>query len=185
MTTMVRPESGGFIRPFGCGWFIREFLLGHGPEGSPQIDPERGAPQAEIKFHYKEAIYRSVARDRAEKEISDLVQAGVDVTTDMASEIEQKHYSRIPSKTTGMRYHSFTRYFHLLKQLKWVERTGEEEKSSPQEQYPPAPPRRYYRLTAKGRKATEMAWANPFITLYGDSFPPEYFREKRKAKRYG
>ncbi len=36
----LRPARGGFLRPFGCGWFIREFLIGHGPNGSPRIDPE-------------------------------------------------------------------------------------------------------------------------------------------------
>jgi len=36
---MLRPARDGFLRPFGCGCFIREFLLGHGPNGSPRIDP--------------------------------------------------------------------------------------------------------------------------------------------------
>jgi hypothetical protein len=40
MVIQLRPERGGYIRPFGCGWFIREFLLGHGPEGAAVIDPE-------------------------------------------------------------------------------------------------------------------------------------------------
>ncbi len=39
MVTALRPARGGFLLPFGCGWLIREFLLGHGPEGSPTIDP--------------------------------------------------------------------------------------------------------------------------------------------------
>jgi len=43
----IRPNRGGFLRPFGCGWFIREYLLGNGPEGSHAIDPERGAAQAD------------------------------------------------------------------------------------------------------------------------------------------
>jgi len=33
--------------PFGCGWFIREYLLGNGPEGSHAIDSGRGAAQAD------------------------------------------------------------------------------------------------------------------------------------------
>ncbi len=45
MAMLLRPNRGGFLRPFGCGWFIREFLLGHGPEGSPSIEPEVGACQ--------------------------------------------------------------------------------------------------------------------------------------------
>jgi len=52
----LRPARGGFLRPFGCGWFIREFLLGHGPNESPRIDPNVGAPQADIFYHYKTAF---------------------------------------------------------------------------------------------------------------------------------
>ena len=37
MEMPLRPERGGFLRPFGCGQFIREFLLGHGPEESPPV----------------------------------------------------------------------------------------------------------------------------------------------------
>ena len=52
MTTLpMRPGKGGFLRPFGCGWYIREFLMGHGPEGSPTIDHEIGACQADIFYH--------------------------------------------------------------------------------------------------------------------------------------
>jgi hypothetical protein len=43
MVEPLMPARGGFIKPFGCGWFIREYLLGHGPEGSPKIDPKKGA----------------------------------------------------------------------------------------------------------------------------------------------
>lgn len=41
MVEALRPSRGGFLRPFGCGWFIKEFLLGHGPYDSPGIDPNR------------------------------------------------------------------------------------------------------------------------------------------------
>jgi len=37
----LMPIRGGFIKPFGCGWFIKEYFLGHGPEGSPKIDPKQ------------------------------------------------------------------------------------------------------------------------------------------------
>jgi len=59
----IRPGRGGFLRPFGCGWFIREFLLGHSPEGSPQIDPDIGACQEDIFYHYKLALHRAYAED--------------------------------------------------------------------------------------------------------------------------
>jgi hypothetical protein len=65
MVEPLRPARGGFLRPFGCAWFIREFLLGHGPNGSAQIDPAVGAPQADIFFHYKNALRRATALDKA------------------------------------------------------------------------------------------------------------------------
>jgi len=61
----LRPARGGFLRPFGCGWFIREFLLGNTPYESPAIDPEIGCPQADIFYHYKQALRRVTAEDRA------------------------------------------------------------------------------------------------------------------------
>jgi len=62
---LLKPTRGGFLRPFGCGWFIREFLLSHGPNGSPMIDPDVGAPQADICYHYKTALIEATALDRA------------------------------------------------------------------------------------------------------------------------
>ena len=73
MAVAMRPTIGGFLRPFGCGWFIREFLLGNGPEDSTKIDPGRGATQADINYQYKEALARATARERAERIISDMV----------------------------------------------------------------------------------------------------------------
>jgi hypothetical protein len=65
MILSLRPRRGGFLRPFGCGWFIREFLAGNGPYGSPAIDPERGVPQSDIFYHYKQALRLTTAEDRA------------------------------------------------------------------------------------------------------------------------
>ena len=42
MSMMLRPLRGGFLQPFGCGWFIREFLLEHSPEGSLSSMNDRG-----------------------------------------------------------------------------------------------------------------------------------------------
>ena len=64
----LKPVRGGFLRPFGCGWFIREFLLGNGPEGSPSIDPNTGACQADIFYYYKRALLRAIALDRATRQ---------------------------------------------------------------------------------------------------------------------
>lgn len=156
--------------------------MGHGPEGSPAIDPDVGAPQSDIKYHYKEALYHAMARDRAVRQISDMVEAGVDVTPEMAEEIELRHYRRIPAKLTHMRYHSFLVYFGMLKRLGWVEETGKTEPSTLQENYPPGPPRIFYRLTKKGRGAPDPQWSNPLITLYPE-LSLEYFKGKREALR--
>jgi hypothetical protein len=53
------------LRSIGCAEFIWKFLLVQGPHGSPAIDPETGAPQADIFFYYKRALMRATAVDRA------------------------------------------------------------------------------------------------------------------------
>lgn len=122
MVTGIRPGRGGFLRPFGCGFFIRDFLLGRGPEyGVPSM--------------------------------------------------------------VKCRYHSFVMYFGMLKKLEWVESTREEEVSTPQDYYEGFEPRRYYRLTKKGREAADYQWSNPYRTLY-PQFDEAYFREKRAAHTY-
>lgn len=166
MAMAIRPKQGGFLRPFGCAWFIKEFLLGHGPEGAPVIDPGRGSPQSEINYEYKSALVRAIARDHTEKIISAMVVRGVDVTPEMADRIYDAELKKIPHKYTRMRYHSFLVYFGMLKRLGWVEPTGEVEASAFQDSYPPGPARTYYRLTKKGREALDVEWSNPLFTLY-------------------
>ena len=68
MTLPLRPQRGGFLRPFGCAWFIREFLRGNGPNGSPRIDPDIGAPQADLFYYYKTALLKATAVDRATRQ---------------------------------------------------------------------------------------------------------------------
>ena len=169
MTLELRPGRGGFLRPFGCGWFIREFLLGNGPEGSTPIDSERGAPQADINFEYKEALARATARERAERIISRMVVSGADVTEEQAERMHERELKKISRKFTHMRYHSFLVYFGVLKRLKWVETTSELEGSSIQDNYPEAPDRTYYRLTQAGREAVEDLWSNPQYALYPEN----------------
>jgi len=187
MVMQLRPGRGGFLRPFGCGWFIREFLLGHAPEGSIKVDPEVGACQEDIFYHYKLALHRAYAEDATAWENDDRVRAGKEPYTELEyAERVDWHLRRIPYKLVKARYHSFQRYFHWLKQLGWVEPTGREEKSSVQEvmpDYPQAPPRRYYRLTQKGKEAPDYQWSNPQLTLYPER-GLEYFREKRREKKY-
>jgi len=171
VTIPLRPPRGGFLRPFGCGWFIREYLLGNGPEGSTKIDPNRGSPQADINFEYKEALARATARERSERIISRMVLSGADVTEEEADRIYERELKRISRKFTHMRYHSFLMYFGVVKRLGWVETTGQTETSSMQESYPPAPERTYYRLTKKGIEAGNELWSNPLFTLYPEIGP--------------
>jgi hypothetical protein len=125
MVVGIRPNQGGVLRPFGLGWFIREFLLGHIPEGAPVIDPDRGAAQADINYHYKSALVRAIARDRSERIIIEMVKRGIDVTSEIADRIYEDELKKIPHKYTRMRYHSFLVYFGMLKRLGWVELTGD------------------------------------------------------------
>jgi hypothetical protein len=185
MTTLpLRPGKGGFLRPFGCGWFIREFLMGHGPEGSPKIDSNKGAVTEDIFYHYKLALHRAYAEDAVAYENEQRIRQSRPIYTE-AEYWERVAYfmSRMPYKLFKCRYHSFQRYFHWLKQLKWAEFTGREEPSSLQDNYPDAPPRKYYRLTRKGLEAPDYEWSNPQLTLYPER-GLEYFREKRKNHRY-
>src|SRR3990170_5920892 len=166
MVMRLAPGRGGFLRPFGCGWFIRQYLMGNGPEGSTKIDSSRGAAQADINFEYKEALARATARERAERIISRMVLSGADVTEEDAERIYQRELKRVSRKFTHMRYHSFLMYFGVLKRLGWVEATGETEPSAIQDNSPEAPERIFYRLAKKGIEARDELWANPLFALY-------------------
>lgn len=170
MVEPLRPTRGGFLRPFGCGWFIREFLLGHGPNGSPKIDPEVGAPQADIFHHYKMGLMKATALDRATRvEEKRARRERRSINPDNIERVAGRYLARMPYKAQGCRSHSFVVYFSNLQRLGWVEFTGKEEPSAFQDHYPPGPPRRYFRLTDAGKAASEAAWANPLFALYGRS----------------
>ncbi|MCL0060941.1 hypothetical protein M1N88_03620 [Dehalococcoidia bacterium] len=66
-------------------------------------------------------------------------------------------------------YHSFCQLFRHVRALKWVEATGKIEMSRMQKHYDEAPPRVFYELTAKGRKAKDSEWRDPITALYGYS----------------
>lgn len=179
MVEPLRPARGGFLRPFGCAWFIREFLLGNGPMGSPKIDPDTRAPQVDVHRAYKEALHRDWAEDMVARQEEERIRKRLPpFTIEEAEERVSYYLERIPYKLTRMRYASFNRYFSHLKRLGYVEETGREEPSLVQDSYPPAPPRRYYRLTEAGRTATMLELSDPIMTLY------HYPREKRSAKRH-
>ena len=168
MVEPLRPTRGGFLRPFGCGWFIREYLLGNSPNGLPRIAPAVGAPQANIFYHYKTALLKATALDRAtRKEERRAHREKRSINPDIIEALTNKYLARMPYKANGCRYHSFVVYFSTLQRLGWVEPTGKEEPSAFQDHYPPGPPRRYFRLTKVGRKAGDAAWSNPHLALYG------------------
>ena len=168
MTEALRPKRGGFLRPFGCGWFIREFLMGHGPFDTPRIDPAIGSPQSDIYYHYKMALLRSTALDRATKEEERRAKHEKrPISPERIADLTEKFLTDLPYKTSFCNYHSFVVYFSNLQRLGWVEFSGIEEPSSFQDHYPPGPSRRYFRLTKVGKRASEAAWKNPHVALYG------------------
>ncbi len=167
---LLRPSRGGFLRPFGCGWFIREFLSGRAPYDSPHIDPSTGACQADIFYQYKQSLRRITALDKATRlEEKRAHREKRSINPDNIETLSQRYLTRMPYKARGCRYHSFVVYFSNLQRLGWVEFSNLEEPSAFQGNYPPGPPRRYYRLTAAGTAAGEAAWSDPRATLYSGS----------------
>jgi len=168
VTLALKPNRGGFLRPFGCGEFIRDYLLGKGPYGSSKIDPETGAPQADIFREYKMVLMKVTALDRATRiEERRARRDNRTLNPDNIEKLAEKYLARMPYKAHGCRFHSFTVYFSNLQRLGWVEATGEKEPSAFQDHYPPGQPRKYFRLTKAGREASDDAWANPLRVLYG------------------
>lgn len=168
MADLLKPTRGGFLRAFGCAEFVFKFLAGGGPYGSPIIDPEVGACQADIFYHYKMALMRATAIDRATRlEERQARRQRRSIEPANIEMLAEKYLGRMPYRSRGCRFHSFIVYFSTLQRLAWVEPTGKEEPSSFQDHYPPGPPRRYFRLTDVGRTAPETAWANPQRALYG------------------
>jgi hypothetical protein len=172
-----------FLRPFTAGMFIREYLMGLGPEDSPKIDPDEGDYAERIFYHYKEALRRAYARDAVARENEERIRNKQEpYTPEEYAERLEWHLERIPYKLHRARSISFFRYFHYLKQLGFVEPTGKVEESYIQGiTYPAAPPCRYYRLSAKGRGAPKHEWYRPQLTLYPE-FTPQYFAQKNSRR---
>jgi hypothetical protein len=168
MTLPLRPARGGFLRPFGCGTFIRNFLLSKGPYGSPKIDAEVGACQADVFRDYKMALMRATALDRATRtEEKRTRREKRPINPDNIERLADTYLARMPYKAQGCRYHSFVTYFSTLQKLGWVEPSGLVEPSTFQGNYPQGKPRIYFRLTKKGRAVPAQLWADPRKALYG------------------
>jgi hypothetical protein len=194
MVTELRPPRGGFIRPFGTAIFIRDYLLGKGPDyGVETIDSGRGATITDIHRAYKRALHFDMAEDMAARDAEEAARKGKPMTPEEIERRRDYYLERIPYKLTRMRYSSFARYFRFFIQLGWVERTGEVEGSligGPESARLPEEtprgtvlvevpqPRIYYRLTPKGRGAKLVELSDPIMTIYN------YPREQRSRKKY-
>ena len=142
--------------------------MGYGPNGSPRIDPNVGAPQADIFYHYKQSLIKATALDRATRqEERQARRENRPIDPERIEKLVERYSARIPYKSTGARFHSFIVYVSNLQRLGWIEFTGKEEASAFQDNYPAGQPRKYFRLTKAGRSASEAAWANPRRALYG------------------
>ena len=162
----LRPKRGGSQRVFGCAWFVKEFLTGNKPYGSPAVDPAIGAPQSEIFYHYKNSLSRETAMEKATRQEENLARQGKrSINPEKIDKLYKRYLEQTPYKTTSCRYHSFVVYFSNMIRLGWVEFTGRIEHSEFQDHYVKAQPKRYYRLTPTGIAASEADWANPQAAL--------------------
>ena len=168
MSELLKPARGGFLRVIGCGEFVKEFLLGQGPLGSPSIDPEVGACQSDIFYYYKKGLMRATALDQATRaEEKQARRERRSIEPENIEKLANRYLSRMSYKFRGCRFHSFIVYLSTIRRLGWICASGLEEPSRFQAHYPPGPPRRYYRLTQAGRDAGDTAWRNPHRALYG------------------
>lgn len=141
--------------------------MGNGPGGAPVIDPTIGAPQADIFHHYKLALIKATALDRAVREEEKKARREKRlINPDNIDKLAERYLSRMPYKAHGCRYHSFITYFSNLRRLGWVEPSGKVEPSAFQGNYPSGQPRKYYRLTVAGKTAPDSDWANPLAAMY-------------------
>ena len=137
-----------------------------------------------VFYHYKLAIHTAYAEDAVAWENEARIRAGKPIySPEEYAERVDWHLRRIPYKLVKCRYHSFVNYFGMLKKLGWVEGTGKEERSSPQDYYDGFQSRVYYRLTKKGTQAPDYEWLNPKLVLY-PQFSLEYHRAKRREHHY-
>ena len=90
MTLLLRPNKGGWLRPFGAAWFIIEYLKGNGPEDSKHIDPSEGACMVDIHYEYKSALHRAHARDSVEREEERRIKKGRPAFTE--EEYKESHF---------------------------------------------------------------------------------------------
>jgi len=115
-----------------------------------------------IFYYYKTALLKAIALDRAtRKEERQARREKRPINPDNIDKLAERYLARMCYKAQGCRYHSFVVYFSNIVRLSWVEPTGREETSAFQEKYPETESRRYFRLTDRGRAASDVDWSNP------------------------
>jgi cell division septation protein DedD len=167
------------------------------------IDVAVGAPQADIKAAYIKTLREDAASKAADhrysRELKTASRAGMLLSATRRDDL-YAYYLDNPPPHSRMRYHSFVRYFAMLRALGWVEITPGEstysmtEVSEIQEIYAkshpaieaenaPVPERLYYRLTALGKRTTRDDHLHPKALLYaGKHYEP---RKRASAGRPG
>jgi len=114
------------------------------------------------------------------------------VAADLFTELRTTH-DVIGVIYKGGTYNSFARFFFWLKQLKYVEKTGETEvslqrgKITNQEYapgaYPLKAPRTYYCLTDEGKVSLIEDWCNPLAAVHPE-WAPSGWRRQELIKRW-
>ncbi len=105
--------------------------MGNEPYGSPATDPDVGAPQADIFHHYKVALMKATAVDRATRAEEKMAKRQKRrINPENIERLAQRYLDRMPYKAQGCRFHSFVVYFSNIQKLDWVEPTGREEPST-------------------------------------------------------
>jgi hypothetical protein len=88
--------------------------MGHGPEGSVEIDTVVGSWQGEIFYYYKIALHRAYAEDVVAWEDEERIRQGKPIYTPEQHEERVAWFlSRMPYKLVKCRYHSFPEVFPL------------------------------------------------------------------------
>ncbi len=168
ITVPTKPSRGGFLRPFGCGWFSWESLADNAPYVSPVINPTIGAPQADIFHYYEEALRQISVMNRATGMATRTARGEKrTIGSGNIGSLNQHHLARITCKANGCRYHTFGVNFFNLQSLGGVDPSGTVRSSAFQGNYSPVPPRGYRRLNAAGSVAPDSTSANPFSAHCG------------------
>ena len=142
-------------------------MVGHVLEYHPAIiklnELIKSGEMGNVKYIYSNRL--NLGKFRTEEKRARMGNRRID--PDNIDKLTEVYLSWMAYKAHGCRSHSFVTYFSMLQNLEWVEPSGIVEKSHFQNNYPDGQPRIYFRLTEKGKSASDSQWANPHKALYG------------------